>query len=101
MKQKNLYSYNIIIDSFTFIDNYLKLNVKNNKNKYLINIKDGSVDADIKNSEKKMVGIKYLEEGDLVKVKGIKIDDKIIIKKIYVETKYSFDSESSEDLDIY
>ena len=93
-------SKNIIIKSFKFDNDFLKLETSD-KIDYLLEIKNGSVDADIKNSNKQLVGLRYLEEGDLVKIKGIKKSDKIIIKKIYIETKYQFDSESSEDLEIY
>ena len=99
--KNKIISKNITIKSFSCNDNFVKLNVENDKNEYILNVKDGTVTADILNSNKQMVGLRYLEDGDLVKIKGIKKSDKIIIKKIYIETKYSFDSESSEDLEIY
>jgi hypothetical protein len=99
--KNKIISKNITIKSFSCDDNFVKLNVDNDKNEYIIIVKDGTVNADIVNSNKQMVGLRYLEDGDLVKIKGIKKSDKIIIKKIYIETKYNFDSESSEDLDFY
>ena len=99
--KKNIISKNITIKSFTFIDNNIKLNVDGDKYNYILEVKNGSVEAEIKNSNKQLVGLKYLEDGDLVRIKGYKLNDKIVIKKVYVETKYVFDSESSEDLDMY
>jgi hypothetical protein len=94
-------SKNIKIISFSFTDKYLKINTEDNDLNYIININNGSIDADIKTFDKKIVGLKYLEEGDDIKIKGIINENKIIIKKVYIHTKYTFDSESSEDLDLY
>lgn len=99
--KNKIISKNIIIKSFSCDDKYVKINVDNDENNYLMKIRDGTVKADIVNSNKQMVGLRYLEDGDMVKIKGIKNSNKIIIKKIYIETKYNFDSESSEDLDLY
>ena len=99
---ENFIKKNIIINSFIFEKNYLNINVKNDNNKYILNIVNGSVDADIKTYDNINVGLKYLEEGDLIKIKGINLEkNKIIIKKIYIKTKYIFNSESSEDLELY
>ena len=99
--KNNIISKNITIDHFTCDNEFVQLNVKNDNNKYFMLVKDGSVETEILNTNKQMVGLRYLEDGDTVKIKGIKNSDKIIIKKIYIETKYAFDSESSEDLDFY
>lgn len=99
---ENFIKKNIIINSFIFEKNYLNINVKNDNNKYILDIVNGSVDANIKTYDNVNVGLKYLEEGDLIKIKGINLEkNKIIIKKIYIKTKYIFNSESSEDLELY
>ena len=48
------------------------------------------------------VGVKYLEIGDIIKIYGNKINfNKFIIKKIFIKTKYRFDSDSSDDYNFY
>ena len=101
MEQNNIVSENIIIRSFLHDKEDLILNNENNI-KYLLKIKDGTIKVIIKNCQGEEVGINYLEEGDVVKIKGYKIDkNKIIIKKIYIKTKYIFNSESSDDFELY
>lgn len=91
----------IKIKEFNIIDNKMVLNEEEGK-KYFINIKRGSVDVIIKTDEGEDVGLNYLEAGDMIKIKGIENEDnKINIKKIYIKTKYLFNTESSEDLDFY
>lgn len=99
---ENFIKKNIIINSFIFEKNYLNIDVKNDNNKYILNIVNGSVDANIKTYDNVNVGLRYLEKGDLIKIKGINLEkNKIIITKIYIKTKYIFNSESSEDLELY
>ena len=101
MTAKEILTTKILINKFIHQNNYLILNNINNQN-YLIEIKDGSVNAKIKNCQGETVGINYLEEGDKIKVKCIKSDpNNFIIKKIYVNTKYTFNSDSSEDFELY
>ena len=99
-KTKEISEY-IKINHFNIIDNIMVLNQDKGKIYYL-KIKRGTVDAIIKTDEDEEVGIKYLDEGDMIKIKGIESEDnKINIKKIYIKTKYLFNTESSEDLDFY
>ena len=101
MTEKEIFSTKIIINKFIHQDSYLILN-KIDKQNYLLEVKDGTINAKIKNSQGETVGINYLEEGDIVKVKGNKYKlNKFIIKKIYIKTKYIFNSESSEEYDLY
>jgi len=94
-------SKKILIKSFEIEDRYFIINDKDEK-KYFLEIKDGSVVADIKTEEDIDVGIRYLEPGDIVKLYGNKINfNKFIIKKIYIKTKYKFDSESSDDFSFF
>jgi hypothetical protein len=53
----------------------------------------GSIQCNIETFEKKIVPLSYLEKGDLIKMK---IKNNIIIK-IYINTKFEFISESSEE----
>ena len=99
--KKKYISKNIIINSFNCNDNFIEINAKDDNNKYFMMVKDGSVKTQIVNSNKQIVGLRYLEDGDMIKIKGFENSNKIIIKKIYIETKYTFDSESSEDLEMY
>ncbi len=70
--------------------------------KYISNIKKGSVDFKIINENNMELPLNYIENGDNVKIYGNKIEkNNIIIKKIIIKNKYVFNSESSEDLDIY
>jgi len=105
MNKTNTISKYIKIKSFNFVNNNLVIDVENkddHESEYIIYIKNGSIDALIKTCQGEEVGLKYLDEGDLVKIKGIKIENKKInIRKIYIKTKYIFNSESSEDLDYY
>ena len=103
MNNSNTISKYIKIKSFNFINNHLVLDTENKDDtEYIIYIKNGSIDALIKSCQGDEVGLKYLDEGDVVKIKGVKIENnKINIRKIYIKTKYIFNSESSEDLDYY
>ena len=103
MNKSNTISKYITIKSFNFINDQLILNTYNeDDNEYIIYIKNGSIDALIKSCQGDEVGLKYLDEGDVVKIKGVNIENnKINIRKIYIKTKYIFNSESSDDLDYY
>ena len=97
---KDIIVKRIIINSFENIKDYLIIKYKNKP--YFLSVKNGSVDTIVKNSNGEEVGLKYLEIGDNIKFKGFKDNEnKIIIKKIYISTKYRFNSESSEDLDLF
>jgi len=92
---------NILIKSFDIEDDYFIINDKYEK-KYLLKIKDGSIICDVMTEEEIEVGVKYLEVGDIIKIYGNKINfNKFIIKKIFIKTKYRFDSESSDDYSFY
>ena len=94
-------SKRVLIKSFDIENNFFIINDKNEE-KYFLEIKDGSVNVDVETEEGINVGIKYLEPGDSVKLYGNKINfNKFIIKKIYIKTKYKFDSESSDDFSFY
>ena len=96
----NIFSNKITIKKFQREGDFLVVNSDNNV--YMVEIKNGTIDVKIKNCQGEEVGINYLEKGDIVKVKGTKIKlNKFIIKKIYIKTKYIFNSESSEDLDLF
>lgn len=67
-------------------------------NKYYSEIKKGSVRCDILNEFNNIVPLSYLEEGDLIKLKILeKLEGLTKIKKIYINSKYQFMSDSSED----
>lgn len=96
MKTKNIY-----IKSFDFENEYFIINDKYEK-KYFIKIKDGTIICDVMTEEEIEVGVKYLEIGDIIKIYGNKINfNKFIIKKIFIKTKYRFDSDSSDDYNFY
>ena len=99
-KTKEISKY-IKINYFKIDDDKLIINEDKGK-LYFLNINQGTIDALIKTDEGTEVGIKYLEEGDFIKIKGLeKESNKINIKKIYIKTKYLFNSETSEDLEYY
>ena len=91
----------IIIKSFIVNNGELIITDHKNNEYYLIT-KDGTVNTIIRNKDKEEVGINYLEENDIIEIYGNELkSNKFIIKKIYIETKYKFNSESSDDSDIY
>ena len=66
------------------------------KTKLKIDIIDGSVDIIIINSNSELVGIFYLEQNDIIKILYEKNDEEYIKPiKIYINTKYTFDSDTS------
>ena len=100
MNDEEYFSHKITIKKFEEKDNFLILN--SDKILYMLEIKNGTINTKIKNCQGDLVGINYLEEGDIIKVKGNKYKlNKFIIKKIYIKTKYIFNSESSEEYDLY
>lgn len=67
-----------------------------------LDIIEGSVDITIKNNNDDIVGINYLEKNDIIKVLYSKKDNGYIKPiKIYVNTKYDFNSESSDSEKLY
>lgn len=91
---------NIIIKSFQIEkDNNLSI-VDSEKNIYNLICKEGNVSTEIVTCENVNVGINYLEVGDKVKIKfETSNSNKFIIKKIYIKTKYNFNSESSDEIE--
>lgn len=91
----------IIIKSFSFIEDNIKINVDNDTNNYIIQVNDGTAQVKIKKSDGTYTGLQYLEEDDIIKIKGHMISNIIIIQKINIDIKYQFNSESSDDLNIF
>ncbi len=68
---------------------------------YYLECEEGTVLTPIQTCQKDLVSINYLSIGDIIKIKYFNLNsNKIIIKKIYIKTKYDFNSDSSEDSDI-
>jgi len=68
-----------------------------NKIKLKIDIIDGSVNIIIINNNNELVGISYLEKDDIIKILyDEKNKDYVKPIKIYVNTKYNFNSETSD-----
>lgn len=68
------------------------------KNTLKVNIIDGSVDIEVRNSENKYIGFHLLEKNDIIKIKYENFDDKYLFPKIiYQNIKYSFIDDSSEE----
>lgn len=61
--------------------------------KYYSKIIKGSITCKILNEKNKIVPLFYLDEGDLIKIKILKNK----IKKIYINSKYKFISDSSDE----
>lgn len=71
-----------------------KMNIEfESGDKYYSKIIKGSIMCKILNEKNKIVPLFYLEEGDLIKIKLL--ENKI--KKIYINSKYKFISDSSEE----
>ena len=81
----------IIIKNILIENN--KFTIETNDGCYSTTITKGSIDCKIETSDKKIVSLSHLENGDLIK---IKLKDNVI-NKIYVKPKYIILSESSED----
>lgn len=68
------------------------------KNTLKVNIIDGSVDIEVRNSENKYIGFHLLEKNDIIKIKYENSDNKYLFPKIiYQNIKYSFIDDSSEE----
>ena len=91
---------NIIIKSFQIEkDSQLSI-IDSEKNIYDLICKEGNVITEIVTCENVKVGINYLEVGDKIKIKFETLNsNKFIIKKIYIKTKYNFNSESSDEIE--
>jgi len=61
--------------------------------KYSTEIIKGSIQCTIFNEKNKIIPLYYLENGDLIKIKIL--ENKI--KKIYINSKYQFMSDSTDD----
>ena len=84
------------INSIELNEKYLLLKCK--KNNLKINILNGSVDIEIFNSENKYIGFFNLETNDIIKINYEKFENNYLIpKKIYVNTKYDFITDLSDD----
>lgn len=68
------------------------------KNNLKVNIINGSLDIDVRNSENKYIGFHLLEKNDIIKIKYEKLDkDYIYPKIIFQDIKYSFIDDSSDE----
>ena len=68
------------------------------KNTLKVNIIDGSLDIEVRNSENKYIGFHLLEKNDIIKIKYENSDNKYLFPKIiYQNIKYSFIDDSSEE----
>lgn len=68
------------------------------KNNLKVNIINGSLDIDVRNSENKYIGFHLLEKNDIIKIKYEKLDkDYIYPKIIFQNIKYSFIDDSSDE----
>ena len=84
-----------VIKDITMNDKYLEILCTEKQIK--INMIDGTVDITIKTDEDKEVGYTYLQKNDLIKILYKNEENNYIIpKKIYINTKYDFNSESSD-----
>ena len=61
--------------------------------KYYSEIIKGSIQCEIFNEKNKTIPLYYLENGDLIRIKILEN----IIKKIYINSKYYFMSDSSDE----
>ena len=68
------------------------------KNNLKVNINDGSLDIEVRNSENKYIGFHLLEKNDIIKIKYENYDDKYIYPILILQnTKYSFYNDSSDE----
>lgn len=63
---------------------------------FKIKIYNGTIDIKIETTDNEHVGYNYLEENDIIKIFYKKKENIIIPKKIFINTKYNFNSESSD-----
>lgn len=91
---------NIKIKSFTIENNNQLIILDNDNVKNYLICEKGNVITKILTCENTQVGINYLDIGDNIKIKYDNSNsNKIIIKKIYIKTKYDFNTESSDDIE--
>lgn len=87
--------YDKILD-FKWDNNYYFILCK--KNNLKVNIINGSLDIEVKNSENKYIGFNLLEKNDIIKIKYEFSDEKFIYPKIIFQNiKYNFIDDSSEE----
>lgn len=79
------------IKDIKFVEN--KIILETDKGEYYSDIIKGSISFEIRSTENKILPLSYLENGDLIQIKSS--GNKII--KIFVNLKYDFISESSEE----
>ena len=92
--------YKIRIDDFIISPDHII--IKYREDKFMSKIEKGSIGFKIVNEDNREIPLSYINVGDKIKIYGNKIEkNNIIIKKIIIKNKYIFNSESSEDLDIY
>jgi len=82
------------IQDITLNKDYMLVKCKNFN--FNIQIIDGSLDIIVKTTAKELVSYTYLEKNDIIKVLYKKKSNTILPKIIYVNTKYTFNSESSD-----
>jgi len=68
------------------------------KNNLKVNITDGSLDIDVRNSENKYIGFHLLAKNDIIKIKYENLDNKYLYPKIIFQNiKYNFIDDSSDE----
>lgn len=68
------------------------------KTKLKVNIIDGSLDIEVKNSENKYIGFHLLEKNDIIKIKYENSDSNFLYPKIIFQNiKYNFIDDSSDE----
>ena len=82
------------IQDITLNKDYMLVKCKNFN--FNIQIIDGSLDIIVKTTTKELVSYTYLEKNDIIKILNKKKSNTILPKIIYVNTKYTFNSESSD-----
>lgn len=90
----------ITIKKINIGDEYMQMIDENNE-EYYLEIVNGSIDCNIVTESGKDVGIQYIDENDFVKIRYHEENKKYIVKKIKINDKYDFLSDSSdEDIDL-
>jgi len=68
------------------------------KNTLKVNIIDGSLDIDVRNSENKYIGFHLLEKNEIIKIKYEDCNNNYLFPKIiYQNIKYNFIDDSSDE----
>ena len=84
------------IEDIKWDEKYYFIICKNNNLK--INIIDGSLDIEVKNSENKYISFNLLEKNDIIKIKYKNFDNNFIYPiTIFQNVKYIFTNDSSDD----